>query len=66
MAFRILTLVFVALTIMLMPAALTGCGTDTEGSSSQVSLTVGPGNLGPEDLKLPGKKTGNVVVAPLK
>ncbi|MBF0500598.1 MAG: hypothetical protein HQM09_10740 [Candidatus Riflebacteria bacterium] len=53
MAFRILALVFVVLTIMLIPAAITGCGVDNSEQNSHVSLTVGPGNYGPDQLTNP-------------
>jgi|GEM_PF-2342305 len=49
---RKLTVLIVLLSLILIPAAMTGCGSDASDSQVKSGIyTIGPGNLDAEDLQ---------------
>ena len=46
MDFRTLSIGFILVTLILLPAAITGCGTDEGDANTRTGIyTIGPGNL---------------------
>lgn len=46
MGIRMLSIGFILLSLMLLPAAITGCGTDDGDANTRTGIyTIGPGNL---------------------
>ncbi|HNV71117.1 MAG TPA: hypothetical protein PKO06_15550 [Candidatus Ozemobacteraceae bacterium] len=46
MNFRLMSVVFVLLSLLLLPACITGCGVDdTDSMQTRTNFTIGPGNL---------------------